>query len=465
MTRWQLHWASLGGYLPFFQLAFRDYLARSKVLAEQTSNEALFDETEIEQRRALHLQKLIESAPNAAEQLSSGKTGEHSKARRFLSALNPFSHRGKQTPKSSPSPAIERLNPAIKEIAIQDLFTAEERQQRLHGLIKKLRRGFRQQHKQALKEVKQYKEVVESLPADDIDQEIWQLEHDYLHLGRVREWYGGFYSLITEVVEVAEKLPPNAELNEDPTRMLQRDFLTTMRTRLATYRRLDGMRREVFRTNDPRAIRLLSYFKLKVPTPDKFIDPPQEFTVVRRFVASLEYQLGLLRAEQAQLQRELESQARPTGPAYVSHENRLEAWQRFKQGTARDLQSLKQITADCEDWQQAVTLFESELGVRRLQNHGLSPVSEQALVQNFVRDMVARIDAEIETDVAFQFSLQDLIVSGEQPELLNLVLEQLKLARSKPDAASEVPLLKADFVKSRAGEVDQQAEVIPLFRR
>lgn len=465
LTRWQLHWASLGGYLPFFQLAIRDYLARVKVVAEHTQNEELFTDLEIEQRRKLRLHALAELAPGFSDE---PKPEEPGRFRRLISALSINNFRGKrnrQHDASSELPVSATAIPPVKDLTVESLFTAKERTHRLKRRIKKLRGGFQQGHKQTLKEFKEYKRVIDSLAFDDIDHEIRQLEYDYIHLGRTREWYGEFRLLTLEVLEVADNMPRETEFNEDPARLLQRDFLTTMNSRLSIYRRLDDLRREVFQLGDTKAIRMLSYFKMKLPAPDEFIDQSQDITVVKQFLASLEYQLGLVRAERAQLERAAVAVETSSEMKFVNHENRLDAWLRFKQGTARDLRSLKQITADCEDWQQAVALFESELEIRRLENHGLSPVSEQSMVQNFVRDMVARIDAEIETDIAFQRTLQQLIVSGQHPEILNLVLERLKLARSSPDAVDQVPVLKSEFLQSHANLTDQQAEVIPLFRR
>lgn len=471
LTRWQLGWAGLGAYLPYFQLGIRDYLSRLKMTSEKFPNEAMFSPAEVAQRRQERV-ALIEAQKIEAQKIArAGGASEESLVRK--SSPGKFGRLASFLSLSSSSINVEaesKFEPSssvlmIQDLSIGELFTREERQLRLDVKLKALKRTFRSGHRQALDEFKQYKDLTESLPEDEMDMEILGLEHDYVQLGRVREWFGEFHELVREVVEISRTRSPDIVLNEDPTRVLQRDFLTQMKTRLKTYRRLSDLRHEAFLLGDAEPIRLLSYFKTKLHTPEEFIDRAQKISVVKRSLAALEYQLGLKRAERA-LMEESSSRKEPSVEAvYADQETRLENWLQFKRGTARDLASLKKITPSCEDWHQQVALFESEIDVQRLENHGLSPISERSMVEGFVRDMVVRIDQEIETDIAFQQALQHLISSGERPEMLNLALEQLKLARSKPDASTEVPRLKAEFVQENANVIEQLAQVIPLFRK
>lgn len=471
LTRWQLRWAGLGAYLPYFQLGIRDYLSRLKMTSEQFPNEAMFSTAEVAQRRLERVAN-IEAQTIEAQTIARGsspskdtliKKPSPGKFRRLVSFFNLSSSSINVEAEKKFEPSSSVL--MIQDLSIGELFTREERQQRLDVKLKALKRAFRSGHRQALDEFKQYKQLTESLPEDDMDLELLGLEHDYVQLGRVREWFGEFHKLVREVVEISRTRSPNIVLNEDPTRVLQRDFLTQMKTRLKTYRRLNDLRSEAFILGDAEPIRLLSYFKTKLQTPEEFIDRSQKISVVKRSLAALEYQLGLKRAERTLMAESSNRKEPSVETVYADQETRLENWLQFKRGRARDLASLKKITASCEDWHQQVAVFESEIEVQRLENHGLSPVSERSMVEGFVRDMVTRIDQEIETDIAFQKALQHLISSGERPEMLNLALEQLKLSRSKPDAPTKVPQLKADFVEKNANIIEQLAEVIPLFRK
>lgn len=439
MTRWQLAWARLSGHLALFQLAMLDYRARRKRLQEETRTRALFTDDEITERKELRQSTQVAS-----------KSQEKRPAwyQRFLPSA------------SSAEPPSEPFRlPILAEVPEHQLFTRKERDARMRSKLKQLRSAFQQSQRETLALLKRYQAATAALlPPDAVDEEIRQLEDAYHHSGRRREWFHAYKALALEVAQLSEVHLPDTEYNEHPIRLVQGDFVSQMRTRLTVFQRLSALRTDVFQTGDLDSIRMLSYFKSRIVDPDAFIDPPLDFDKVKQFLSALEYQ----HQQFSQANRDVAQRAQQSASADESQ--RLQQWLKFKQAGANDLSLLKEIAAQCQDWQHEVELFEADQEVRNLSAEHAVETNGAGLLEQFMTDLTRRIDAEINLDVRFQAALKRAISEENHPDKVELALKQLALARSRKDSEAVINQIKKAFVEV-ATDSSPAADVVPLFQR
>ncbi|MEM7363513.1 MAG: hypothetical protein AAF525_05780 [Pseudomonadota bacterium] len=340
---------------------------------------------------------------------------------------------------------------------VDELFTIEERQERLTGLTNHERDQFLHAQESMLNVYRDFRGMVESLPDDDLDAELATMETEFKNVGRSREWFMEFDALVNESVDLQSSDNSNTGIgqNEPAVRILQSDLLATLGGRLKVYQKFHRLRTYTHEQNIAHLIRDISFFETYLADAHYgHANAAQIADMFSAFIDSLEKKVKAHQLQQIRAARKAQKRRKVQR---IAQDQRMAQWSRFKQKfiTDKDLDNvghvvpafnqLRKILRLSPEWTTATNRFrDGLLQSRLLPSHDKR--REMKETAHFVNQMVSRVDDELATDIAFQ-SLQETLKEKEVllPEL-NLVLEQLK-----QDAAGDnldgAHLLKIEFLE------------------
>ncbi len=344
------------------------------------------------------------------------------------------------------------------------LFDNLERARRAFPRVRNLRRRFRKQQQKLLRKYDRYEKKLDKLPDDEIDRLIAELGDNYAYIGRSREWFREYETLVDEILLESGSNQQGA--NESLMRLLQQDFLTIMESRFAVFWRYFELRQFCFTHQLTDLITSISYFEAEIhEKPTSFQALFQQY---RHMVQTLESAITLKGKKQS-AQRSTREKL-----LAIDHSERLDEWATFKetyQQSGRDsaevFNALRPVLRQCPEWQHEFRVFRSKLQVRRL-SHGAA--TEASQVAHFVERMFERINNEIAVDVAFKTLEQEIITDNVYVRELTIARDNIKLQREQRglNAADEINEIKQQFITDiweKRTPSDQGASVTPLFAK
>ena len=288
----------------FWRYKYDKFQRHLKKQQQAVSNDELFDETEKEAKREQmlsrlehrFLERMIKSLEtNLWYRLFRRRTEDIESLEKQFQAQNRI---------QDYKLAFERFLTESRQILTTPasrLFGMSDRIERLLPISHALYSQFRTRQKTLIEQIARYREIVESLPADELDMQIAELEHSYLTVFRSREWYTEFEQLITDVAGI-NRIPPGE--NESRIRVLQNDFVVNMQHKLPVYQKYYELRRYCFDQGLTDAIRDISFFTTNLTAQEDSGDQSY-FSYFEAFTARLEEAV-------------LEAMSHPVRPTQVS---------------------------------------------------------------------------------------------------------------------------------------------------
>lgn len=352
---------------------------------------------------------------------------------------------------------LQRTQSKIRQQTVDDLFSVKERRHRLAGLTGREREQFVNAQESLLSVYRDFRDMVESLPEDELDKELATMETEFTTIGRSREWFMEFDALVNEAVDLqtTEDAENGIGQNEPAIRILQSDLLATLGGRLKVYQKYHRLRTYTHDQNIAHLIREISFFETYLADAHYGnANAGQIGDMFNAFINSLETKVKAHQLQQIRAARKAQKRRKAQK---ITQDQRMTQWSHYKRKFVADkdlanpghvipaFNQLRKILRQSPEWTIATNRFRDDLlQARLLPSHDKR--RELTETAQFVKAMVTRVDRELATDVAFQ-TLQETLRENETllPEL-KLVLEQLKQDASE-DHLDEAHQLKVEFLE------------------
>ena len=465
----EMVWVQLG-QPALFDLALLDHKHKLKRLYEKTKIADLFDANEIAEKRAQLARAWEEKARFFLNDhlLGDSLFKRWRKKQRAPGSLAEvrlkYEKRGRLDEFQRLLDDWKRINAKENYISDELLFSREEKTARLQPQYQALKSELKTQLKEALDLFLQYEAHLNRLPADEIDNAIAHLQREFLTIGRKRDWYESFLTLMREALD-AEPEGHSSGVNEPATRVLQQDFLSTMQRHFDLCLRYHKLRRLQLEPGQEKLAKLFSRPYSPGEATDKMLRPAQPLEALAEFVEKLEdaveTDFGLLTNQQAN---------------QASQTDRLLRWENFKQSYTRHpndvvhaFNQLKPILIENEDWHQELRVFQSELKLKlkksEFDKHSKHEI-EVLEAKQFIERMMERVEAEIEMDVEFETLLQTLDPDDTYRDKLAMLERNLLDSNSSSRQQHRLDLLrfKAEVIES-IKHARSNTTIVPLFNR
>lgn len=285
----------------------------------------------------------------------------------------------------------------------------------------------------------------QSLPPDELDDQLDVLKRDFQHLGRHRAWFRGFDRFVNEVLALTENFE-HAGANESSVRVLQSDFLAEMETRFWLYCHYQQLRTQYGAMFASR----FSFFESDLAELARQGASEEEFDqYLRQAITSIESEVKRQRDGAIVKRNGL------TKLLEIDHGQRLTEWATFQDRQRRlsvkaQFNELMPILSKNPEWAKEAKLFKSAVKEKRSHSPGRENGRAEARdIRRFIKRMCGRVDAELAIDVAYRILEQDLIRNHEY--LDELVEFKQELAREiwlqRPLKERRTDKLKREFVK------------------
>ncbi len=436
LSREERAWLALDEY-EFWQFAQRELLANKLRLRRTAHQKDWFSDEEIKAAANRQLTEVgtPQSAPTPRGILRFFQRTDHSSEH-----FNKPSRR-------------DRLLASLLDIA---LFTPDKLAAKQKAALIKLDRQFRGKMKALQKSLHDYHGVMKDLSDETVENEISHLRQQYFHLGRQREWFSAFKEMVEQVVRESRHSSFAEGLNEPAARILQQDFVQTMRSQYDIYERLAVLRTYCFEHSMTEEIDQIVRLRSHIADLDHLIRPSAPIEEVARLVKQL---------EEATLnhQRQNQTPAPATTPQNIDQRERLNQWQLFIERHNRErtspqetLRQLLPVIEQNSGWHLAYEVFNAQ--------HHSRAVNSQEL-RAFLNQIVSRIGNEIDVDIRFQFLCQQLTDTPNRYEDAQKILREVNSLQllHGVDALDAIHDLKQRFLEEQRN-LDQN-KVTTLFGR
>jgi hypothetical protein len=336
----------------------------------------------------------------------------------------------------------------LVEVSADEMFGQTERDERLQPLVGAMRAEFLEQQQERVARHQSFKSFVTTLPEDELDTDLSTLERQFVAIGRSREWFKEFEELVDE----ANGCQSQGE-NESPVRVLQSDFLVTMKDKLQNYKRYNELREYCFANNISDLIRRISFFESTLASAHADGSTTAEIdemlnTFTRGLTSMVErHQFKAVRAGKKRKRRMVARKR-------VSHASRISEWTEYKHRYLGEqynvipaFNRLRQIVRLCPEWTSLLNEFREEILTSRKKPFHRRD-QEISDTREFVDQISTVIDAEISVDVAYRLLEKELVAEKHFQDELEQVRSKLKanLESDNPDFCQYSLETKQTFV-------------------